>query len=275
MSTNDLLLIAIAVLYGIAAVGYALNFYRASSFWQRVGLWSLIAAWFVHCDLVLVLSWEAGTVPLTREILPSLCGWLVVVVYFYLEWTTADRSLGALIVPIVLLLHILTLSNFIGVADPVLVSHNAGWFRVHVLAYVLAYAALAISCVSAIMYLMLLGEIQAKHLGFFYNRLPSLDVLNQINDRAATFGFIFLTGGSVASSIWAYQELYRIWVWSDPAFLPILISWVIYAGHLLARWFAGWQGKRSAMLSIAGFVLVILAFPVVGVLFSGQHPLGG
>ena len=275
MSSHDVLLILVALLYLIGAVGYALNFYQAHTLWRRVGAWCLTGGWFVHCALVLVLSFAAGTVPLTREILPSLCAWLVVVVYLYLEWSTQDRSLGALIVPIVLVLHLLTVANMFGVVDPVSVSHNAGWFRAHVLAYVLAYAALAISCVSAIMYLMLLGEIQAKHLGFFYNRLPSLDVLNQINDRAATFGFVFLTGGSVASSIWAYQELYRLWVWSDPAFLPILISWVIYAGHLYARWFAGWQGKRSALLSIAGFVLIILAFPVVGVLFSGQHPLGG
>ncbi len=275
MSIQDLLLSIVAILYALGAVGYALNFYQANDVWRRVGIWSLCGGWVVHCGLVLFLSAEAGTVPLTSEILPSLCAWLVVVVYLYLEWSTEDRSLGALIVPIVLVLHVLTLSNMIGVADPISVSHNAGWFRAHVLAYVLAYAALAISCVSAIMYVMLLGEIQAKHLGFFYNRLPSLDVLNQINDKAATFGFVFLTLGSIASSIWAYQELYRLWVWSDPAFLPILISWIIYAGHLYARYFAGWQGKRSAMLSIAGFVLVIFAFPVIGVLFSGQHPLGG
>jgi ABC-type transport system involved in cytochrome c biogenesis permease subunit len=273
MSTQDLLLVVVALLYAAGAAGYALNFYKANPLWRRVGSWSLVGGWLVHCGLVLALSFAAGSVPLTREVLPSLCAWLVVVVYLYLEWTTDDLSFGALIVPIVLLLHVLTLSNLIGVAEPVSVSHSAGWFRAHVLAYVLAYAAFAISCVSAIMYLMLLGEIHAKHLGFFYNRLPSLDVLNQINDRAATFGFVFLTGGSIAS--WAYQELYRFWVWGDPAFLPILISWVIYAGHLLARRFAGWQGKRSAVLSIAGFILVILAFPVIGVLFSGQHPLGG
>ncbi|MBT3602021.1 MAG: cytochrome c biogenesis protein CcsA [Candidatus Latescibacteria bacterium] len=275
MSTHDLLLTLVAILYAIAAVAYAFNFYQANDLGRRVGTACLLGGWVAHSILVLILAIAAGTVPLTREILPSLCAWLVVVVYVYLEWTTQDRSLGALIVPIVLVLHLLTLGNMFGLSEPVSVSHSAGWFRAHVLAYVLAYAALAISCVSAIMYLMLLGEIQAKHLGFFYNRLPSLDVLNQLNDRAATFGFVFLTGGSFASSIWAYQELYRLWVWSDPAFLPILIAWVIYAGHLLARWFAGWQGKRSAFLSIAGFILVILAFPVIGVLFSGQHPLGG
>ncbi|MDA0712199.1 MAG: cytochrome c biogenesis protein CcsA, partial [bacterium] len=224
MSAQDLLQILVALLYAVAAVAYAFNFYQASEFWRRVGTGCLGGGWVLHCGLVLLLSVEAGTVPLTQEFLPSLCAWLVVLVYGYLELTTGDRSLGALIVPIVLILHLLSLANMFGMVGPVNVSHHAGWFRAHVLAYVVAYAALAISCVSAIMYLMLLGEIQAKHLGFFYNRLPSLDVLNQMNNRAATFGFVFLTGGSIASSIWAYQELYRLWVWSDPAFLPILVS---------------------------------------------------
>ena len=165
------------------------------------------------------------------------------------------------------------MSKVIGSHEPLSVAHSAGWFRLHVLAFVLAYAAFAISCVSAIMYLMLLGEIQAKHFGFFYNRLPALEVLNLFNNRAASFGFVFLSGGAIASSIWAYQELHKLWVWGEPAFLPILVAWVIYAGHLAARWLAGWQGRRAALLSIAGFTMVILAFPVVGVLFSGQHPL--
>ena len=78
----------------------------------------------------------------------------------------------------------------------------------------------------------------------------------------------------MVSSIWAYEELSQLWVWTEPAFLPVLVTWIIYAGHLVARSMGGWQGKRSAFLSIAGFGLVIFAFPVVGVLFSGKHPIG-
>ena len=270
----DMLLIGTALAYILGAVGYALNFHQPKSTWQNLSAWGLRCAWLVHSMLLVMITISAGGVPLTSQVLPSLCAWLVVVVYAYLEMTTKDRSLGALVVPIVVVLHILTVTKLLGHADIQETVHSGGWFRLHVLAYVLAYAAFAISCVGGVMYLMLFGEIQAKHFGFFYDRLPSLEVLNQVNNRAATFGFVFLTGGTVASSIWAVQQFSMVSMWSEPVFLPVLVTWFIYALNLIARWWAGWQGKRSAFLSIVGFALVILAFPVVGVFFSGPHTVG-
>ncbi len=273
MGVQDLLVVLTAVAYAVSAIGYAANFQRRGETRGQTGSWGLILGWGMHSVLLGTLTVATGKVPLNSQVLPSLCAWLVVVVYLYLELTTKDRSLGALVVPIVTLLHLLAAFNLAGLEEAPQVVHSGGWFKLHVLAYILAYAAFAISCVSSIMYVLLLGEIQKKHLGFFYARLPSLETLNQINNRAATFGFVFLTGGVIASSVWAYQELSQLWVWGKPAFAPLLMTWVIYAGHLAARWIAGWRGKRAAMLSIVGFAVVVFAFPVVGVLFSGKHPL--
>jgi ABC-type transport system involved in cytochrome c biogenesis permease subunit len=270
----DALLIFTALAYLVSAIGYALHFNQPKALWRGLSTWAVCGGWGIHSILLVLITFSAGGVPLTNQLLPSMCAWLVVVVYVYLEVSTKDRSLGALIVPIVVVLHILTVTKMLGIESIQTTVHSGGWFKLHVLAYVLAYAAFAISCVGGVMYLMLLGEIQAKHFGFFYDRLPSLEVLNQINNRAATFGFLFLTGGTIASSIWAYREFSDSSIWSEPVFLPIIITWVIYAANLVARWWAGWQGKRSAFLSIMGFALVILAFPVVGLLFSGPHGLG-
>ncbi len=270
----DILLLATGVAYIASALGYALHFHHLKAHWRVLSTWGIKLAWCMHTALLVVIAISAGEVPLTSQVLPSLCAWLVVVVYIYLEVSTKDRSLGVLIVPIVVVLHMLTLTKMLGTEVIQATGYSGGWFELHVLAYGLAYTAFAISCVGGVMYLMLLGEIQAKHFGFFYSRLPSLEVLNQITNRAATFGFVFLTGGTIASSVWAFQHFSRFSIWGEPVFLPVLVAWVIYAGNLVARRWGGWQGKRAAFLSIMGFVLVILAFPVVGVLFSGPHNLG-
>lgn len=270
----DILLIATGGAYIASALGYALHFYQPKARWRHMSTWGLWGGWGLHTVLLGAVAWSVGGVPLTSQVLPSLCAWLVVVVYVYLEMSSRDRLLGALIVPIVVILHVLTLTKLLGIEHIQGTGYSGGWFKLHVLAYLLAYTAFAISCVGGVMYLMLLGEIQAKHFGFFYVRLPSLEVLNQITNRAATFGFAFLTCGSVASSIWAFQQFSQVSIWREPVFLPVLIAWVIYAGNLVARWLGGWQGKRAAFLSIIGFVLVVLAFPVVGVLFSGPHNVG-
>ena len=270
----DSVLIISALCYSISTVFYALHFQRATPGRAKMGLAFLIAGFLAQSVLLGFLTVEAGTVPLTKQVLPALCAWLVVIVYVYLELSTGQQALGALVVPIVTLLHLLALPDLYGTERVMPVEYSGGWFRLHVLAYILAYVAFAISCVSAVMYVMLLGEIQKKHLGYFYERLPSLDALNQVNNRAATFGFILLTVGVVSSTIWAYQELDRLWVWGEPTVAPLLLAWVIYAGHLWARYMSGWQGRRAALLSIAGFTVVVLAFPIVGVFFSGVHPLG-
>lgn len=271
----DTLLILSAVLYTVSAVAYALNFQKSSASRGSIGTSSLLAGWVAQTFFLGLLTALTGSVPLTKQVLPAICAWLLVVVYLYLELSSHDRSLGALVIPIVWLLQLLSMPQLYGVEEAVAAPHSGGWFRLHVLAYLLAYAAFAISFVSAVMYVMLLGEIQQKHLGFFYERLPSLDVLDLLDSRAATFGFTLLTAGVVSSSVWAYQEMDRAWVWAEPSVAPLLVTWVIYGGHVFARAVSGWHGRRAAYLSIAGFTVVILAFPVVGVFFSGQHPFGG
>ena len=68
-----------------------------------------------------------------------------------------------------------------------------------------AYASFALACVLGVTYVLLFKEIKAKHLGFFYARLPSLQVLDVMNGRVVTIGWIFLTLGIAVGGIWATQ----------------------------------------------------------------------
>ena len=69
-------------------------------------------------------------------------------------------------------------------------------FGVHVSSLMFAYASFALACVIGITYVLLFKEIKAKHLGFFYARLPSLQVLGTMNQRGIAVGWIFLTVGA-------------------------------------------------------------------------------
>ena len=78
-------------------------------------------------------------------------------------------------------------------------------FGVHVSSLLFAYASFALACVIGITYVLLFKEIKAKHLGFFYARLPSLQVLDRMNQRAIVIGWMFLTVGLIVGAIWAAQ----------------------------------------------------------------------
>jgi ABC-type transport system involved in cytochrome c biogenesis permease subunit len=150
-------------------------------------------------------------------------------------------------------------------------------FTVHVLSMLFAYASFALACVLGITYVLLFKEIKAKHLGFFYARLPSLQVLDVMNGRAVVVGWLFLTCGLAVGIVWASQitgssdPRAQAMHTTDPKILIALICWAIYSFALLARRAIGWSGRRAAWLSAIGFVVVLLNFLPVGYFLTRSH----
>ena len=44
----------------------------------------------------------------------------------------------------------------------------------------------------------------------------------------------------------------------DAVMAVTLLTWAIYAAFLVLRYEAGWRGRRSAYLALAGFLLVVV-----------------
>ncbi len=127
-------------------------------------------------------------------------------------------------------------------------------------------------------YGLLFKEIKAKHLGVFYARLPSLQVLDRMNLRAVTVGWVFLTLGVVVGLIWANQAQatstdprVQAMTLSDPKIFVALLCWVLYTFQLSARRVIGWSGRRAAWLSTLGFALVLLNFVPVSYFLTESH----
>ncbi|MDP2277821.1 MAG: cytochrome c biogenesis protein CcsA, partial [Nitrospirota bacterium] len=57
----------------------------------------------------------------------------------------------------------------------------------------------------------------------------------------------------------------------DPREVWALVTWLIYAIVLHTRLIAGWRGKRAAILSIIGFLTIIIAFFGIKLLKKGLH----
>ena len=184
--------------------------------------------------------------------------------------------MGVFIVPLMAALQIIpAVSNSVAERPPVL---ESPWFAIHVSSLLFAYASLALACVIGITYILLFKELKAKHLGFFYARLPSLQVLDVMNNRAVTVGWLFLTVGLVVGIIWLVQIRAitadsRVQAMSlfDPKIFIVLLCWVVYSFELYARRAIGWGGKRAAWLSTIGFTIVLLNFVAIGYFVTPSH----
>jgi ABC-type transport system involved in cytochrome c biogenesis permease subunit len=266
-------------LYAAALAAYVWHFAQRSPVVGRSATTLLVAAALAHTFVIGMQTMEIGHVPVagaTSAI--STFVWLLALSYLYIEMTTDERAMGVFILPLLVALQTIPALRP-GVEDRAAVLQGP-LFGVHVSSLLFAYASFALACVIGITYVLLFKEIKAKHLGFFYARLPSLQVLDRMNHRAIVIGWVFLTIGIIVGAIWAAQARGgyssgdpRVQAMSlqDPKIFVALLCWMVYSFELFAARRIGWGGRRAAYLSAIGFVIVLLNFVPISYFFTASH----
>ena len=262
--------------YAAAAAAYGLHFARRQPRAGRAATALLAGGALAHTFLIGMQTVQAGHAPLVGTTAAiSAFVWLLALSYLYVEVTTDERAMGVLVSVLLVALYVApVLDPEVSPRPPVL---RSPLFTLHVVSMLFAYASFALACVLGVTYVLLFKEIKAKHLGFFYARLPSLQVLDAMNGRVVTIGWVFLTAGIAIGGIWATQlgtsadpRAQAMSVW-DPKILVALLCWLLYSFALVARRAIGWSGRRAAYLSALGFVIVLLNFLPIGYFLTRSH----
>jgi len=266
------------VLYAAAGVLYAIHFARRQPSMGRAATTVLLLAAVTHTFVVGMQTMEVRHVPFSnpsRAI--SSFVWLLTLSYLYLELTTDERAMGVFILPMVIGLQTIpVLYPGMETMDPVL---DSAWYWVHVVSVLFAYASFALAGVLGVTYMLQFKEIKKKQLGYFYERLPSLQVLDVMNSRAVAIGWIFLTIALAVGFVWSSQarsiapdnsNLQRMAL-NDPKIFFATLSWALYSFALLSRRTMGWTGRRSAWLSALGFAIILLNFLPVSYFVTTSH----
>ena len=266
-------------LYSAACVAYAWHFAQRNAAVGRTATTLLVFGALAHTFVIGMQTMEVGQIPVAGAT-PAISTfvWLLALSYLYVEMTTDERAMGVFILPLFVALQ--TIPAFRpGVEDHAAVLQGP-LFGVHVSSLLFAYASFALACVIGITYVLLFKEIKAKHLGFFYARLPSLQVLDRMNQRAIVIGWLFLTVGIIVGGIWAAQARGgygaidpRVQAISleDPKIFVALLCWFVYSFELFAARRIGWGGRRMAYLSAVGFAIVLLNFVPISYFLTTSH----
>ena len=267
------------VLYAAALVAYTWHFAQRNVVVGRTATTLLVAATLAHTFVIGMLTMRAGQVPIAGAT-PAISTfvWLLALSYLYTEMTTDERAMGVFILPLLVALQ--TIPALRPSLDDRAAVLQGPLFGVHVSSLLFAYASFALACVIGITYVLLFKEIKAKHLGFFYARLPSLQVLDRMNQRAIVIGWVFLTVGLLVGAVWAAQARGgygaadpRVQAMSllDPKIFAAVACWFVYSFELFAARRIGWGGRKSAYLSAIGFAIVLLNLVPISYFFTSSH----
>jgi cytochrome c-type biogenesis protein CcsB len=224
--------------------------------WARRATW---AGFGLHSLGLAVRFFEAGYTPVTslHESL-SFFAWCIVGLYLVLQLRYRVPSLGGFASPLALVFVLAALGTE-GAVEPLNPALQSAWLPVHVVLLFLGDGAFALAAAAGVMYLIQERQLKRKRLSGWFNRLPSIDVLDELNYRCLTIGFPLLTLGIITGSAWAQQAWGTYWSW-DPKETWSLITWLLYAALLHGRLTVGWRGRRAAIWALVGFGSVLFTF---------------
>ena len=267
---NFLLFSTTLVIYLAATVAYLIYLVKPQEKLGRAARWLITTGFVVHCAYTLDRYFEAGHTPITN-LHESLSFFSLSIVGIYLVFERRYRVfiLGSFVTPVALLV-MLTATGFPSAIAPLNPALKSKWLAVHTTMAFFGYAAFAVAFGAAIMYLIQEHFLKNKKLGPLYQKLPSLDVLDEINYRCLTIGFPLLTFAIITGAIWAESAWGTYWSW-DPKETWSLITWFVYAALLHGRLTTGWRGKKAAILAIIGFFVLLFTFLGVNLFLPGLH----
>ena len=269
---------SLALLYLVACAAYVWHFVTRRLIAGRVATGLLLVAVLVHTVTLGMHTMELGVPPMAgRTGAVSTFVWMLAVAYLAIEVSTDERGMGVFVTPLLVALQGLVAQGEMPRDVPPFFA--APFVAMHVGALLFAYASFALACVIGITYVLLFRELKTRTPGVFFQRLPSLQVLDRMNMRAVAIGWLLLTIGLAAGALWLrdasvqYATDPRLphMTLADPKILMAVLTWLVYGIQLATRQWAGLTARRAAVLSAVGFAIVLLNFLPVAYFFARSH----
>ena len=266
----ELLIIITILFYMLSTAGYFAYLFLQKNFLHLVAFYLLMAGFLCHSAVIGYGFVRSGHIPVHNlyETL-SMAGWAIAGVFLIFQYKFKLKILGIYAAPLATLVMIIASQL---PREPVQVKNifKSFWLIVHIITIFIGEASFALACGVGLLYLIQEHAIKSKHHGFFFRRLPSLELLDTTGYACIIAGFTMLTLGLISGFVYAKLVWGKFWSW-DPKEVWSGITWLLYAALLHQRLALGWRGRRAAIMAIIGFAVILFTFLGVNFLLHGHH----
>jgi len=212
-----------------------------------------LLTWVLHAVAILFIGIEAGRIPLTNvfEYL-VVFGWAVSGLYLYIAFRHRFRVAGLVLPP----LAALSIAGALAVSHPVVKDPDGlgVGFLFHTSISTLGMAFLGVAFGMALLYLAQDHALKSRSAPGLLQRLPALEECDRVGFQALIVGFVMLTvgiGTGIAMNTGRHSEFLS---GGAKQIFPLL-AWGVFLIVLFSRARLGYRGRKSAYLTIAGFLL--------------------
>jgi len=264
------LVVTTVIIYLTSTIGYFSYLFEKDDRLFRIGFYLLVAGFLCHTAAVCHAYVLIGHIPvhnLHGTLL--LAAWAIAGVFIFFQYKFRLKVLGIFAAPLATLVIFISsqLPN-----TPLTTKNifNSFWLVLHIITVFLGDAAFALACGLGLFYIIQERAIKMKIQGFFFSRLPSLELIDNTGYACILVGFTMLTIGLITGMVYAKLIWAKFWSW-DPKEIWSGITWILYATLLHGRIAVGWRGRKAAFLSIIGFAVLLFTFFGVNFLLEGHH----
>lgn len=278
MLSSQSAILWMSALFVFSTVFYWLGLAARSPFGSAVGsklCWAAVVLGFtgmmVRWYESYLIGADVGHIPVSNlyEVF-ILFSMITALFYLYYEERYGTRELGPFVLLVIAaavgFLLWYTVSRDAAEIQPLVPALQSWWMKIHVPANFIGYGTFALAAMVGAAYLL-------KSHGYLVDRLPALDVLDDVMYKAISVGFAFFTVATILGALWAAEAWGGYWSW-DPKETWALIVWLNYAAWLHMRLMSGLRGRAAAWWALVGLVVTTFAFLGVNMFLSGLHSYG-
>ncbi len=271
------------LLYGLTVLVYAalaVHFWRTRwrsrdgagrpmAAWER---WSILVALALHSSLLYETLFATPMLRFGFGQALSATLWLAVLVYWLENLFYRLEGMQPLVLGVAAVCAPLP-ALFPGLESPAY-AHTVQ-FRMHLAMAIVAYSLLTIAALHALLMSLIEKRLHGRglsdELAGPLASLPPLLTLETLLFRILAAGFVMLTLTLVTGVAFSETLFGKAFQFNHKTLFAVL-SWAIFGLLLAGRHFYGWRGRRALRWTMAGFIVLLLAY--VGSRFVVEVILG-